>query len=74
MRANTAQIDDPSAALERELIREYLSSRGLATASIEAPGADPPAEVLRAASEYASLRLAEIEARSQYVETLHRSR
>lgn len=72
----TAQSDDTTgrvarAQLERAFIEEYL--RGLGHSSEELHQL-PPAEVkvlMRAASLYASMRMEEVEARSQLVEELH---
>ena len=64
-------LETPSATLERVLLDEFLSARGHTWTSVR--GLDPgaAAALLRDASEYASLRLAEIECRSDYVSALH---
>ena len=64
-------LDDPQARLERALISEYLSTRGCDLGTIDLK---PPAErreLMRQASQYAAVRLAEIDARAAYVEDLH---
>ncbi len=71
MKYERPPLDTPGATLERVLLDEFLSARGHTWTSVR--GLDPGAAagLLRAASEYASLRLAEIECRSEYVSALH---
>ena len=73
MQVHDGHMDDRTAALERELIEEYLRSRGQTRESLDALGRSESTEMLRAASEYASLRLAEMQARAHYVQELHGS-
>jgi hypothetical protein len=62
---------DPLAQLERAFIDEFLRQRGHTLATIGAlPGTDAH-DLLKAASSYASGRLAELEARADYVRDLH---
>jgi hypothetical protein len=62
---------DPLAQLERAFIDEFLRLRGHGLATLGAlPAADAHA-LLKAASAYASGRLAELEARAHYVRDLH---
>ena len=66
MRSVNSPVEDPHAALERMLIDEFFGARGLTRHS--AVSSPPPSQrLLSAASEYASLRLAEIENRAHYV-------
>ena len=72
MQNRTSAVDDRHAALERMLVDEFLESRGHTRQSV---GELPPAQATAlqtAASQYASLRLAEIESRAHYVEEIHR--
>jgi hypothetical protein len=68
-RAETA-LEDPQAKLERALIDEYLQERGrsFATISVSAPG---DRKLLAQATEYAAVRLAEIDARAAYIHQIH---
>ena len=74
MRNNDApQIEDPHAALERTLIHEFLESVGHTRGSVKELEPSEYSRLLRAASEYASLRLAEIDSRAHYADEIHRS-
>jgi hypothetical protein len=54
------------------LIDEYLESRGQTRHSVRDLPEPQALRLLRAASDYASLRLAEIDARAHYVDAIHR--
>ena len=69
---NPSPIDDPHAALEQRFIDEFLESVGCAPRSAGELGTREFSTLLRAASEYASLRLAEIESRAHYTDEIHR--
>jgi hypothetical protein len=66
-------IGDPHAALERRFIDEFLGSVGLTRRSVGELETREVSTLLRAASEYASLRLAEIESRARYTDEIHRA-
>ena len=69
-RAETA-LEDPQAQLECALIEEFLQKQGCSRTTVDLK---PPAErrsLLRQASLYAAIRLAEIDARAAYVHDLH---
>jgi len=70
---NLSPIDDPHAGLEQRFIDEFLGSVGCAPRSAGGLGTLDVATLLRAASQYASLRLAEIESRAHYTDEIHRS-
>jgi len=62
---------DQTAPLERALIAEFLERRGVTLNSLsQLPEAEARA-LLREASSYASMRLAEVESRAHYVHELH---
>ena len=64
-------LDDPQAQLERALIDEFLQKHGCSLATVNLK---PPTErrnLLTQASQYAAIRLAEIDARAAYVHELH---
>lgn len=74
MRNDTpAAIEDPHAALERTFIDELLGSAGHTRRSAQELGAAEASMLLKAASGYASLRLAEIESRARYTDEIHHS-
>jgi hypothetical protein len=68
---NTRPLEDPMSELERQLIHAYLAGAGHDFhALIERT--DPEARrLLVAASEYASAKLSEMEARLHYLRNLH---
>ena len=64
-------IEEPQAQLERALIDDYLSARGLTAAALRARDDAQSHALLREASTYASTRLSEMEARAHYVHEIH---
>ena len=70
---NMSPIEDQHAALERRFIDEFLESVGHTRRSARGLEARDVSTLLRAASEYASLRLAEIECRAHYADEIHHS-
>lgn len=59
------------AALERAYVEEYLKTHGSSLAELPGLAPERAQALMREASLYASLRLSEVEARSQLVEELH---
>ena len=72
MEAITGTRDDPNGPLEQLLIGEYLESRGQTRRTVRDLPEREALSLLEAASDYASLRLAEIIARAHYVDEIHR--
>jgi hypothetical protein len=68
---DTVQIHEPLAELERHLIGAYLAGAGHDLYSLMARTDDEARRLLAEASRYASAKLCEIEARSQYLHHLH---
>jgi hypothetical protein len=64
------RLSDPHGPLEQRLIEEYLAARGHTRHSLATLAGSEAESLLRAASEYASLRLAEMEARAHYVDEI----
>ena len=64
-------LEDPQAQLERALIDEFLQRHGCSLATVNLKPPDEREELLRQASLYAVIRLAEIDARAAYVHELH---
>jgi hypothetical protein len=66
------QLSDRNGPLEQRLIEDYFAARGHTRQSLAALSAADAGSLLRAASEYASLRLAEMEAKAHYVDEIRR--
>ena len=64
------QIEEPLAALERELITAYVAGAGQDLVALRARDDDEARRLLAEASRYATERLAEVEARSHYLHAL----
>jgi hypothetical protein len=67
----TVQMHDPLAELERQLISAYIAGAGHDPDTLLTRTDDHARRLLAEASRYASAKLCEIEARSQYVHHLH---
>ena len=65
-----ARSDDPYGPLECALMDEFLAERGHTLQSVGRLPMPERREMLRSAASYATLRLAEIEARAHYVSDL----
>jgi hypothetical protein len=63
--------DEPIAHLEHELIVSFLREKGHTLESIKELPETEAHQIMVEASRYASARLAELEARSRFVDTLH---
>lgn len=61
------------ASLEAAYIKEYLAGQGYALGDVAQLPTAQASELLRAASLYASMRLAEVETRSHFVAEIHGS-
>jgi hypothetical protein len=66
-----APIEEPLAELERQLIDEYLRTRGHDPDELRAKHDDAARKLLIEASVYAGTKLTEIESRSRFVQDLH---
>lgn len=64
------ELQEPQAVLERALIDEFLAERGYTLRSIASLPATERNLLLRGAAEWATLKLAEIEARARFVEQI----
>ena len=64
-------VHDPLAELERHLISAYVAGTGHDLHALLARSDDEARRLLADASRYASAKLSEIEARSQYLHKLH---
>ena len=68
---DTPPLQDPMAVLERELLHAYLAGAGHDFHTLAVRDDDEARQLLRAASQYASAKLSEIEARLHYLRQLH---
>jgi hypothetical protein len=62
---------DPNGAMELHFIQEYLHARGCTLESVRAMPDILGRRLLTDAAEHASLRLAAIEARAHFVDSIH---
>jgi hypothetical protein len=63
-------LEEPLAALERDLITAYVAGAGHDLQSLLAQDDERSRTLLTAASQYATARLAELETRSHYLRSL----
>lgn len=70
-RSTVPRIEDPKGHLEQAFIDEYLHLRGHDPAAVRRLPSDQTKGLLEAASTYAAGKLAEFEARAQYVHDIH---
>jgi len=68
---NTEPIEDRSALLENALIEEYLKEKGYSHEDLKKLPADVVEKLMKEASQYASLKMEEVEARAHFVRELH---
>ena len=68
---NVDPIEDPNALLEKALIEEYLKEKGYSHEDLKKLPADLVEKLMKEASQYASLKMEEVEARAHFVKELH---
>jgi hypothetical protein len=64
-------IKDPSAMLEQALIEEYLKEHGYTHEGLKTLPPKLVQRIMKEASQYASLKMEEVEARAHFVKELH---
>ena len=64
-------VEDPNAMLEKALIEEYLKEKGYSREDLKKLPADLAEKLMKEASQYASLKMEEVEARAHLVKELH---
>jgi hypothetical protein len=67
----TPPVEEPLASLERQFIADFLAAKGSTYEALHARNDREAHSLLAAASQYASERLSEFEARSRYLHRLH---
>jgi len=70
-RSDVSQMQDKYAQLERAFIEEFLRMNGYDSHTVLTLPEDRRVAMLAQASEYAAVKLAEVEARAQYVHDIH---
>ena len=66
-----APLEDPQGRLERAFIEDYLRSIGIDPSRVAELPVERMRVVLRAAAQFAALKLAEVDARAAYVHEIH---
>jgi hypothetical protein len=64
-------IEDPNALLENALIKEYLHEKGYTLEEFKKLPTLIAETLMKEASQYASLKMEEVEARAHFVRELH---
>ncbi len=68
---NAEPMEDPNALLEKALIAEYLKEKGYSHEDLKKLPAELVEKLMKEASQYASLKMEEVQARAHFVEELH---
>jgi hypothetical protein len=68
---DTIPAQDPKAALEMKYIHAYLREKGYSTADLDELPEEQAIRLMRGASRYASLKLAELESRAHLHSKIH---
>ena len=68
---NVEPVENPNALLEKALIEEYLKEKGYLHEDLKKLRADVVEKLMKEASQYASLKMEEVEARAHFVKELH---
>ena len=63
--------EDPNAVLEKALIEEYLKQHGYTHEGLKKLPPKLVKKIMQEASQYASLKMEEVEARAHFVKELH---
>lgn len=64
-------VEDPNAMLEKALIEEFLKQKGYTHEDLKKLPAELVEKLMKEASQYASLKMEEVEARAHLVKELH---
>ena len=68
---NTEPVEDRNALLETALIEEYLNEKGYSHEDLKKLPAELVEKLMKEASQYASLKMEEVQARAHFVKELH---
>ena len=64
-------VEDPNAMLEKALIEEFLKQKGYTHDDLKKLPAELVEKLMKEASQYASLKMEEVEAKAHFVKELH---
>lgn len=67
----TEPVEDRNALLEQALIEEYLHERGYSHEDLKKLPVEVVEKLMKEASQYASLKMEEVEARAHLIKELH---
>ena len=67
----TEPFEDRNALLEKALIEEYLREKGYSMEDFKKLPADVAQKLMKEASQYASLKMEEVQARAHFIKELH---
>jgi hypothetical protein len=68
---DTEPVEDRNAMLEKVLIEEYLKEKGYSHEDLKKLPQDVLEKLMKEASQYASLKLEEVESRAHFIKELH---
>lgn len=68
---DTQPSEDLNAVLEKALIEEYLHEQGYSLEKLRELPKEIAEKLMKEASQYASLKLEEVEARARFIEEIH---
>ena len=68
---DTEPVEDPNAMLEKALIEEFLKQKGYTHDDLKKLPAELVEKLMKEASQYASLKMEEVEAKAHFVKELH---
>jgi aminoglycoside phosphotransferase (APT) family kinase protein len=71
MDPDVSSTSDPEASLERSFIEEFLKTGGHTLATLHDLPPEQATALMKAASRYASARLAEVETRAHFIDSIH---
>lgn len=64
-------LEDPKAVLEKALMEEYLQEQGYSLEGLKLLPKELAEQLMKDASQYASLKMEEVEARAHLIDELH---
>ena len=64
-------MEDPNALLENALIKEYLKEKDYSHEDLKKLPADLVEKLMKEATQYASLKMEEVQARAHFINDLH---
>jgi len=68
---NVEPMEDRNAFIEKTLIEEYLHQKGYSLEALKKLSAEVAERLMKEASQYASLKMEEVEAQAHFVKELH---